>query len=171
MTTETRPLHLYEIAEAYSLLEKRLSDGDENPDEWHDALDTIADEFSVKARAVAKVIRNFELTAETYDLEARRMAEAAQTHRKRAKWLSDYLRIQMQAMGIPKIPGAPTITLIKNSRPSVLIAPHVTTDDLPDAFTRSKTVVEIDKAALTAAYDRGEELPGGISVEDRKSVV
>ena len=101
-------LKLYEIERNYLEALDLFTDPDtEIPAEVvADTLEAIEGEFEVKAIRVAGFARQMEAEAEAIKDAEERMGKRRKSLESRAKWLKDYVKIGMEAMGLKKLPSA-----------------------------------------------------------------
>lgn len=147
---------LYQLADAYreamALLEE--TEGEITP-EIEAALDAAGGAFVEKVDAVAAMVRMHEADAERFAEEERFFARKRAAAEARARWLKDYLRRALESAGEKKVKGERFTVAIHASPPSVALL----VDDpqqLPEVFRRVR--VEVDKSAIKAALEAGQEL-------------
>ena len=93
------------------------------------ALDRLDGAFDAKAESVAKMIRNLEAERDTNAAKAKPFEEEVARYKGRARsadssvrWLKDYLKHQMERMGLSKVEGVDLkIGVQNNGRPSVVV--------------------------------------------------
>ena len=147
-------LKLYELAPAYAYLIDALDDDDSG--DGHAHLDALADAIDAKAAGIAHVLAQLDAEAEAMRVEEKRLAARRQARERRAESLRDYLRMSLDAAGVPKIKTS-THTISVGDGPQ-----RVVVEDegaIPAEFLRTK--IEIDKRAiLVAMQSLGECVPG-----------
>lgn len=148
-------LRLYELAPAYAYLIDALDD-DGDATDGHAHLDALSDAIDAKAAAIAHVLAQLDAEAEVMRAEEKRLAARRQARERRAESLRDYLRMSLDAAGVPKIKTS-THTISVGDGPQ-----RVVVEDegaIPAEFLRTK--IEIDKRAiLVAMQTNGECVPG-----------
>ena len=153
-TTKTG-MRLYELAPAYAYLIDALDD-DGDASDGHAHLDALSDAIDQKAASIAHVLAQLDAEAEALRAEEKRLAARRQARERRAESLRDYLRMSLDAAGVPKIKTS-THTISVGDGPQ-----RVVVEDegaIPAEFLRTK--IEIDKRAiLVAMQSLGECVPG-----------
>lgn len=94
-------LRLYELAPAYAYLVDALDDDDSG--DGHSHLDALSDAIDAKASGIAHVLAQLDAEAEAMRSEEKRLAARRQARERRAESLRDYLRMSLDAAGVPKI--------------------------------------------------------------------
>lgn len=149
-----KAITLYDIAEAYKLLDLFLASDVEDRGEWQLALDNIADQFTTKAQNIARLVRNYQATEAAYQTEAERLEKVARSYANRSKWLLDYLRGNMVTAGLDKVDGVPSVRLQKNSVPTVEIT--IPAELFDTRYTRVVTTIAYDKEKIVREWRAGE---------------
>lgn len=147
-------MRLYEISEGYTRLQLRAEDGEDIADE----LALLDGELSAKAQGVLHVLRNLEGDALAVEAEIARLSARKLAAENNAKRIREYLRSSMEKSGLTRVQG-PAFSVSLSDGPE-----RVEVDDaalLPEAYVRTKTTSEPNKAAILAAYKTtGEVIPG-----------
>lgn len=150
-------LKLYEITEQARALEKLAEDSDLTPDDIADTLEGIELEFNDKAVQVGNFLMNLDPFEQGLDAEIKRLQAKKKTLQGRRESVKDYLRRNMEEMGISKI-ECPAFTIrLKSAQPKVAIDEE---GSLPDDYVNVKTSITPDKRAILKALKEGEEIPG-----------
>lgn len=149
-------MQLYKITD--ELLEAANHEGDElTEEELHQRLNSLAMEFSDKAEAITRLIKNIDAYASAVDEEAKRLQAVKKSAQNRAQWLKRYLQQNMQALELTKLQaGVFRLGIQKNP-------PRVVVDDpgqIPMDYAEEVTELKIDKAALKSALQEGQTVPG-----------
>ena len=152
-------LKLYEIERNYLEALDLFTDPDtEIPAEVvADTLEAIEGEFEIKAIRVAGFARQMEAEAEAIKDAEERMGKRRKSLESRAKWLKDYVKIGMEAMGLKKLPSAWFVLSVAKTPPSVDVFDEAA---IPGEFKRTVTETKIDKTAIKAAIDGKRVVPG-----------
>ena len=154
MTTGTgAPLKLYELSEAYRVLEDILSADEAEKEEWQSALDGIGEQFEDKVRAIARLIKNYQASSEAYKAEADRLQKKAKSMTERANWLKDYIKEAFLQTGHDKVEGTPGVKLHTNPQPSVEVTVGV--EALPERYRKHIEYDEPDKALMLHDWKSG----------------
>jgi phage host-nuclease inhibitor protein Gam len=158
-TTTKTGLRLYELAPAYAYLIDALDDeGDASDGRAH--LDALSDAIDAKAAGIAHVLAQLDAEAEALRAEEKRLAARRQARERRAESLREYLRMSLDAAGVPKIKTS-THTISVGDGPQ-----RVVVEDegaIPSEFLRTK--IEVDKRAILAAMSAHGECVQGTRIE------
>lgn len=145
-------MKLYEITEQ---LRQLMEMDDVPPEQLQDTLDLVQEDFDAKALQCAAFIRELDLEADGYKQEIDRLAARKKSAESKADSMREYVRHNMQELGVTKINGKLfTITLGKPSE--VVNVSDV--DKVPDSLVRIKR--EADKVAVKAQLAAGIDVPG-----------
>lgn len=150
---------LYQLVEQHRELE-RLADAEDLDEETvRNTLDALEGEIQVKAQSVAAMTLNVEAWAQAADDAAKRISERAARARRRAAWLRDYLRANMQGAGLTKIESPEFTVAIRKNPASVQIADGII---LPAKFMvqPEPPPPRPDKRAILDALKAGEQIEG-----------
>lgn len=109
---------------------------------------------------VACLIKNVEAEQAAVEAEEKKLKARRQRAEKNAEWLRAYLASNMEA-GIPIKDARVVISWRKSTSVEVEVQP----EQLPEAFRRTKVIVEADKTALKDALKTGQEVAGVKLVE------
>lgn len=154
-------LSLYQVADEFLAIARKLEDSDAPADAIADTLEGCLMPVEAKAAAVAAYVRNIEAEADAIDQHAKLVADKAKSVRNRANAMRDYLRFNMARCGISEIKsndGLLTIKLYKDRDSSVEI---LAANDLPPAYMREiPAKLEPDKSLIKKAISDGYEVPG-----------
>lgn len=154
-TTNKVGLRLYELAPAYAYLIDAL-DEDGDVSDGHAHLDALSDAIDAKAASIAHVLAQLDAEAEMMRAEEKRLAARRQARERRAESLRDYLRMSLDAAGVPKIKTS-THTISVGDGPQRVVVEDE--GSVPAEFLRTK--IEIDKRAILVAMQTlGECVPG-----------
>jgi len=153
-------LRLYQLTDDYRRALAALEDSDHDPEVIRDTLDGMLAPIEEKAANVAAYVLNIEAEAEAVEkaeakLKARRLALE-----KRAAWLRDYLKANMEACGIQEITAQDKTFRIRLRQNPEAVELDDSLPELPEHFWRIKTIREPDKPAILAALKAGQNVPG-----------
>jgi len=155
-------MKLYEIASTYRQALDFFADHemDISAESVKDTLETIEGNFEQKAVNVAAFARQMEAEAEAIKHAEEGMAKRRKALENRAKWLRDYVKQEMEIMGMKKISFSPWFVLSVQKNPDSLDI--YDEDVLPTQYVETKQVIEtvIDKAAIKATLAAGDNVPG-----------
>lgn len=114
-------------------------------------------------------LRDLSTDLDTLDAEIKRLQERKRVRQGEYERRRDFLRVQMEALGLPKLDRPLITVLVKDNPPSVRLS--LSPENLPAAYQRViPAKVEADKKALLAAHKKGEALPEGVYVEQTRSL-
>jgi hypothetical protein len=119
--------------------------------------DTLAGEslaLEAKAQACVAVLGNLRSQASAYKARADQLATHAKALDARAEWLTRYVRDAMQIAGINEIKGPDWVAKLRQNPERVVIDAE---SQVPWEYWRERTIKEIDKTALKAAIQDGDE--------------
>lgn len=149
---------LYQLTDQYRQL--LTLDAEEVPEEvMRDTLEALTGDIQEKSTNVAMYMRNLEAAADAIDDAAKAMKERAAKVRKRADSIRAYLLHNMQACGITKI-ESPHFSLAVQKNPAAVVV--FDEGQVPEKFMVQKPPPppQLDKVAIKAAIQAGEEVPG-----------
>lgn len=153
-------MKLYELSAEYARMVDTVDD-----EESALALGEVVGELEAKVGNLCLVIATLDAEGEQLRAEEKRLAARRQARENRAESLRDYLRMNMDAMGIAKIKSA-THTITIGDGPQRCVV-----DDeslVPAQFTRTKT--EVDKKAVLEAFKVDGECVPGTRVERSRAL-
>lgn len=158
---------LYALVEQHRELERLADVEDLDEDAVRTTLDGLEGEIAVKAQSVAAMALNVEAWAQAADDAAKRIAERAARARKRAAWLRDYLRANMQGAGLTKIESPEFTVAIRKNPAAVQIADGII---LPARFMvhPEPPPPRPDKKAIAEALKAGEQIEGCALVQSER---
>jgi len=157
---------LYQITEDYTRAIDSLLDIDQEGHEL--ALDILKDNFETKCLNLARYIKN--LTAEYTMIKqaADDMAERAKKVAKRAEYLTEYLRTNLEKSGLAEKIKSPEFDIsLANNPPSLVI---FDASLIPDLYKVTEEVITIDKTLLKQDIKDGFEVEG-CRIEQKKRLV
>lgn len=153
-------LHLYEIAAAYRNALVALDDEALEPDVIRDTLDSLTGAMEHKAEAVAAYILNIEAEAEAVAAAEARLKARRQSLEKRASWMRDYLKTNMETAGIIEIAASDRTFRVRVRLNPEAVELDGSLPELPPEYMRVREIREPDKAAILAALKSGRDVPG-----------
>ena len=134
----------------------------------NDTLEGLSGELEDKAINVAMFLKNMEATAEAIKNAETEMAKRRKTFENRAQWLKDYLKGNMQAVGITKIECPYFKLAIQSNPPTVNLVDEAA---IPEKFKEKVVTWKIDKPAIKNAIQAGEVVPGAILTNGKRLVI
>lgn len=150
---------LYVLAYEYRLAADYLAESDLDEQTLSDTLDSLSGEMETKAVNVAMFARNLEATAAAIKEAESAMSTRRKAIENRAASLRAYIQKAMEATGIKKIEGVHFALTLRANPPSVDVFDAA---QVPATYMRQKPPPppEPDKAAIKAALQAGQDVPG-----------
>jgi hypothetical protein len=163
---------LYEMAGAYRQLMETLSEGDFDATTIADTVEAsgIVDDIAQKAAGIEMVARSLEVHVPAVDAEIERLTALKKRRQNAAKGLRDYLRANMQAMGITKLESPLFVIKLQNNPAAVdvfepgLIPAEFMTQPAPPPPAP-------DKKAIAGALKAGIDIPGARLVQGQRLAI
>ncbi len=154
---------LYAIDTALLTLLARLDDDGELTDDPLAAIDALAMERNDKIDGICRHVRERETRAAAIQAEIDRLLMAKRTEENAVDRLKGFIKESMQKLGEKKI-KTPLFTVWwqANGQPTATIEDA---EKLPGWAMRTITNLVPDKTAIIGAWERGESLPDGVTVE------
>ena len=145
-------MRFYELTGAYA----ELQDAAEQGEDVTEALAQVSDAIEVKAKNIASLLHSLTADVAAIHSEEKRLADRRRSLERNRERLREYLRSNMERMGVEKI-RCPHFSLTLSAGPE-----RVDIEDeraVPPEFTRTK--VEVDKVSILRAWkEAGECVPG-----------
>jgi len=152
---------LYHLANEYLAAFAEDENG-ELPGDLCERLDAIEADITVKAGNVVRFIQQCKGDAEMYSAEGKRLAALAAAKANQADRLKDYLMENLERAGMTKLStDIATLSICKNSMPSVTVLEGMDPRTLPAEYQRIK--VEVDAKRIGDDFKAGKPLPEGVS--------
>jgi hypothetical protein len=135
-----------------------LNMADVPEDVLRDTLEGLEGAITAKAENIVAVINRLESDAESCKAEEKRLAELRRSREAHAKRLREYLKFNMERLGVEKIECPLFKISIKANPPAVRIEDE---SRIPLNYTRVPDP-EIDKAAIKRDLLAGKDVPGAV---------
>jgi hypothetical protein len=160
-------LTLFEIAKEYRAITDVLMDAGVDEQTLSDTLEGEAWDLEIKAQNYGFVIRNLEATAGAIKAAEDQMKARRQAIEKRAAALVERLKTGLEIAGVQKLDCPHFALSIKKNPPAIDIWDE---KQIPAKFMRVPVPpppppATPDKAAIKAAIEAGEEVPGAKKVQ------
>jgi hypothetical protein len=150
--------NFYELGTQYKqLLEMMQGEEDIPEDQIADILSASAEVLDHKASAVAAIIKQLEHDAGIHKDIADKHYDKAKRTLNRAEKLREWAVTSMKAAGVKDAGNVEHHLTLPKPRPSVFI---VDQSKLPERFVHPTVEYKVDKKAIKAAIDDGEQIPG-----------
>jgi hypothetical protein len=160
LAVETMNLSLYQLADDYRSALVALEDSDHDPDVIRDTLDSMLVPVEEKAANVAAYTLNIEAEAEAIAQAEAKLKTRRQSLEKRAAWMRDYLKANMEACGIQEIAAQDKTFRVRLRQNPEAVELDGSLPALPLEFMREKVTREPDKTSILAALKAGQDVPG-----------
>jgi hypothetical protein len=150
---------LYEITDHLSALLESV-DGIEDPElrkQCEAEITAYMDAEVRKVDGVASYLAYCEAQAKFAAEEARRLAERRALFENRAERVKQYAIAVMESLGKKKLEGRTATLSLRQCPPSLEI---LNERQIPDVYKVTQTIVSVDKRAIKAALEKGEDVPG-----------
>lgn len=150
---------LFVLADEYAQALHNLTQMDLPDEVIRDTLEGLAGDLETKSRNVAMFVRNLEAVAEKMAEAEANIATRRKAVEKRATKVRQYLKDNMDRVGMTKIECPYLALTIKKNPPAVEI---FTLALLPDTYMRIPPIPmpEPDKKAIAEALKAGVDVPG-----------
>jgi len=153
-------LSLYQLTNDYRRALVALEDSDHDPEVIRDTLDGMLVPVEEKAANVAAYTLNIEAEADAIAQAEARLKARRQSLEKRAVWLRDYLKVNMEACDIQEIAAQDKTFRIRLRQNPEAVELDGSLPAMPEEFWRTRTTREPDKPAILAALKAGQDVPG-----------
>jgi hypothetical protein len=153
---------LYKLASQHHQLEAIGTDEDLDEaalEAIRNTLEGLEGEIEIKAQSVAAHCLNLEAYAKAAKEASKQLAQRAQRIERRADALREYMRSQLEALGLTKIDGPEFTVAIRKNPASVLIAPEADLGDEWMVFPEAPPPTP-DKRKIGEALKAGKSIPG-----------
>jgi len=128
----------------------------EDPNEFElSLLATIAGDIETKAENICKLVKQFELTAESFKAEEKRISERRKALENHADRIKRYMKESLTFANIDKVQAGTFSVSIRPSQGSLQIEDMAA---IPAEYI--KVVYEPDKAKIKDAIKNGAAIPG-----------
>ncbi|HEY9852809.1 MAG TPA: siphovirus Gp157 family protein [Leptolyngbyaceae cyanobacterium] len=157
-----QPRTLFNISDELSqlnvLLDELDGDDEESKQLITDYLEQLGEERDRKLDNYAALIAELEAKAEVRKAEAKRLANLAASDEKKAQMLKERLKWFFETNSLKTVETSRyKLSLAKSGgKPPLILDDSVSATELPEKF--QKVSVEVDKTAIRAALEAGEDL-------------
>lgn len=160
-------LSLYDIKSNFIELFEKAEREEITKEEVEKMGNELAIALQNKSISIIGYIRNTELMSEAIKTEIERLTAMKKAIDTRVDKFKEYVKINMQDLGLEKIQNElGTIAIAKNPA-SVEIYDETLIDD---EYKKEKVTVSIDKTAIKNAIKAGKEVQGARLIEDKTSL-
>lgn len=150
---------LYILAEQYRQAAEQLADLDLPAEVVADTLESLTGEIEIKAANVAMFVRNLDGMAEQIKAAEDAMSARRKAIEKRADHVREYLKANMERVGISKI-ECPYFKISLRDNPASVVVDDA--ESIPADYMRQPDAPPPapDKKAISEAIKAGKEVPG-----------
>jgi hypothetical protein len=153
-------LSLYRLTDDYRRALVALEDSGFDEQTIRDTLDGMLAPVEEKAANVAAYTLNIEAEAEAIAEAEAKLKARRQALEKRAAWLRDYLKANMEACGISEVAAQDKTFQVRIRQNPEAVELDGSLPALPPEFMREKLIREPDKPAILAALKAGQIVTG-----------
>jgi len=155
---------LYELTGEFRAIEQLIAEqGGEVEDGELAAMIDIRDDVNTKVAGIAKLIRNLKSDRDAFYNEATRLGDKANSLDNRIKWLKNYVKNNLMAIGKTEAGDEIAGFQIIRCKAKVLI---VNEGIVPDNFKTTETLTMIDKDAIYNEWKLTKNDIPGVTIEN-----
>lgn len=162
-----KAMSLYEINKNYAELFDKFENEEISKEELQETGNMLAIELQNKSRNIIGYEKSIELAINTYKDEEKRLAERRKVLENKLDRYKEYVKKNMEQMGLQKIETPLGVLSICKSPASVEILDE---SMIPNEYKTQKIVECVDKKAIKEAIQNGENIQGVKLVEDKTSL-
>jgi riboflavin biosynthesis pyrimidine reductase len=145
---------LYELSSQYNQIFNSITE--ESDLDWlEECLESIEEEFEVKAENIAKLIKSLDGDIKAYKEEVDRLSTRKKFVENHQDRLKAYLESNMKALGKEKIKGNVFTLAMQNNPPRAVVDSE---DDIPECY--KVTEIHIVKSDILSDLKQGKEVLG-----------
>ncbi len=162
-----KSMSLYEINQNYAELFDKFEEGEVTPEELQETGNMLAIELQNKSRNIIGYEKSIELAISTYKDEEKRLAERRKVLENKLDRYKEYVKKNMEQMGLQKIETPLGVLSISKVRASV----EVIDESMISNEYKTQTVVQtIDKNAIREAIRKGINVQGVKLIDDKTTL-
>ena len=162
-----KAMSLCEINKNYAELFDKFENEEISKEELQETGNMLAIELQNKSRNIIGYEKSIELAINTYKDEEKRLAERRKVLENKLDRYKEYIKKNMEQMGLQKIETPLGVLSICKSPASVEILDE---SMIPNEYKTQKIVECVDKKAIKEAIQNGENIQGVKLVEDKTSL-
>lgn len=161
-------LTLYNITNKFTEIMEKAESGELTEQEYNELGEELVKELQNKSSNIIGYIRNSELLIEAMKAEEKRIADLRKNGENRIDKFKQYVKENMERLGLNKIPTElGTLSISKNPM-SVEIENE---EEIPERFKQEIVTTKIDKTMLKNYFkDTGEVIPGVKFIDNKTSL-
>ncbi|MGH9960160.1 MAG: siphovirus Gp157 family protein [Pyrinomonadaceae bacterium] len=121
-----------------------------------DTLEGLSGTFEDKAVNVGAYIRTLEAEASSIEGACKSMERRQQSLKRHAGRLRDYLKQQMERIGLTKVENHYLLLRVQANPPGVTVED----EEIPERYKHTEITVKLLRSEIARALKAGEEVPG-----------
>jgi len=149
-------MQLYNITENLRQLNEMIAEG-VDPEQLVDAFGDLEEAFEDKAKSILFVLQNMSADIDQIKAEETRLKAKRITIERQLAGLKEYLTINMQEFGIPKIENGVLKASIVKPKPVIVV---INDQVISSTYKTETTSINIDKRALLSDLKNGVIVAG-----------
>lgn len=161
-------LKLYEINQAFLDFQDLIEGGDLTDEQIDEVLNSINEEFEVKADNIACMIKSYKAESKAIEEESKALIARASRLKKEGDKLEKYLMQSMKIMGINKLETTRNVIQIKKNPPALVydakkadtLIELLKSNDATRGYISTVVTTSINKTDLKAYIQAGNEVAG-----------
>jgi hypothetical protein len=161
---------LYQVSHAVEEIQRGLADGVLDEQAAADTLDSLFPVAKEKGLSIAALVQNKEIEVRELKAAEERIAARRKRLAGSIASLKNYLLENMERLSITEISCPEFVVKLQANPPKVAIAEGMTAHEFGVAYTRSKMELILDKKAIRAAIESGEDVEGASLVQTNRVV-
>lgn len=161
-------LSLYKITNKFVELMDKAQEGELTEQEYIQLGEELAKELQNKSANIIGYIKNSEYLLNSIKEEENRLATMRKTGEEKLEKFKQYVKENMEQLGLEKIPTELGSLAIAKNPMSVEIENE---DEIPSEFKKELITIKVDKTAIKKYFkETGEIIPGVVIVDDKTSL-
>lgn len=158
-------LKLYEVTDKFITLFEKAQTEELTEEEIQEQGNELALALKNKSQNIIAYDREMQLTTIALDTEIKRLTELKKAIENKSEKFKEYVKNNMEKLGVEKIETAIGNLSIKKNPPSIEI---LSEEDVPSEFKKEKLTITIDKTAIKKHFNEtGEIIPGTTVITDK----
>ena len=158
-------LSLYNITNKFVELIDKAQEGELTEEEYNQLGEELAIELQNKSAGIIGYTQNEEALIEAIDMQIKRLTEFKKSKQNNLDKFKEYVKDNMNRLGISKIETELGILSIAKNPMSVEIENE---DEIPSEYKQEVVTTKIDKTAIKEHFKQtGEIIPGARVVNDK----
>lgn len=159
-------LSLYNIPNKFAELMDKVQNGEITEEEYNELGEELALELQNKSANIIGYTQNKESLIEAIDVQIKRLQELKKSEQNSLDKFKQYVKENMEKLGIEKIGTELGILSIAKNPMSVEIENE---DEIPSEFKQEIVTIKIDKTAIKNHFKETGEVVAGTNIIDNKT--